>query len=197
MHSQKSPPTGHFAPPALRHLLARCPSSQTGWRRNCPWGLKKSNLCYLSTCWMCWLWWKFPTVFKISVLSRSFMSMLKASSFNCGPRLQDIVIHARPGRSQSFNKMWNRAEESLWETEVCWLKKKRIPTESYYQWPTGGQSATRGPYIYHHSAPRFGKEGKYGVEDALFVLGDGAGCRVPVWCAVTSAVGHLKQSRSG
>lgn len=35
------------------------------------------------------------------------------------------------------------------------------------------------------------------MEDALLVLGDGAGCRVSVRCAVTSAVGHLKQRGSG
>lgn len=42
------------------------------------------------------------TLFRISVLSRSFISMLKASSFSCGPRLQEIVIQALPGRSQSW-----------------------------------------------------------------------------------------------
>lgn len=46
----------------------------------------------------------FLTLLRISVLSRSFMSMLKASSFNCGPSLQEIVMHALPGRSQSFFK---------------------------------------------------------------------------------------------
>lgn len=49
--------------------------------------------------------------------------MLKASSFNCGPRLQEIVIHALPGRSQSFKierkeKQGERAGESEWERAV-------------------------------------------------------------------------------
>lgn len=32
------------------------------------------------------------------------------------------------------------------------------------------------------------------MEDALLLLGDGARCRVLVWGAVTSAVGHLKRA---
>ena len=46
------------------------------------------------------------TLLRISVLSRSFISMLRASSVNCGPRLQEIVMHALPGRSQSF--IWKK-----------------------------------------------------------------------------------------
>lgn len=37
--------------------------------------------------------------------------MLKASSFNCGPRLQEIVVHALPGRSQSFEKKTERSRK--------------------------------------------------------------------------------------
>lgn len=86
---------------------------------------------------MCHLWSECPTVFRISVLSRSFMSMLKASSFNCGPRLQKIVIHARPGRSQSFKKRWETEQgrvdgrQKRDKQMLRWLKKTRIPTESY------------------------------------------------------------------
>lgn len=36
--------------------------------------------------------------------------MLRASSVNCGPRLQEIVMHALPGRSQSF--IWKKEGET-------------------------------------------------------------------------------------
>lgn len=78
----------------------------------------------------------FLTLLRISVLSRSFISMLKASSFSCGPRLQEIVIHALPGRSQSFQKEEREKQgERKGQKKVCgrekcdkqmlqWLKKQ-------------------------------------------------------------------------
>lgn len=42
--------------------------------------------------------------------------------------------------------------------------------------------------IYQDFASRFGEEGEYGVEDVFFVLGDGAGRRVPVGGAVPSTI---------
>ena len=84
----------------------------TNWiREELSCGLREGGLCYvdsfylylnnlqlnLNVCDMV------LTRLRISVLSKSFMSILKASSFNCGPRLQEIVIHALPGRSQSLS----------------------------------------------------------------------------------------------
>lgn len=52
------------------------------------------------------------------------MSMLKASSFSCWPRLQEIVIHALPGRSQSFQKEEREKQrERKEQKKVCGREK--------------------------------------------------------------------------
>lgn len=49
------------------------------------------------------------TLLRTSVLRRTLTSTLNTSSFSCGPRLQEMVMQALPGRSQSFEK---RQEEA-------------------------------------------------------------------------------------
>lgn len=149
----------------------------------------------------------FHTLFRTSVLSRSFTSMFKASSLSCGPRLQEMVMQALPGRSQSFKERQQggeverggRERQKPCGKERCdkqmlhGVRKQGSSQEGDCQWPRRGQRARRGPHIYQDFATRLGEEGKYGMEDALLVLGDGARCRVLVRGAVTSTVCHLEK----
>lgn len=107
MYSQKGPLAGRLAPPLLCRLLAHYLWSQTGSQRNYPVWSKVENYFFyyemkIDPTFTHPSFHRFLTLLRISVLRRSLISMLKASSFNCGPRLQEIVIHALPGRSQSF-----------------------------------------------------------------------------------------------
>lgn len=119
-------------------------------------------------------------------------------------------MQALPGRSQSFEKRQrsgvNGARRERGRQKACGkekcdkqmlrgLRKQGPPEGGDCQRPWRGQRARRGRQIYQDFAARLGEEGKYGVEDALLVLGDGARCRVLVWGAVPSAVGHLKEER--
>lgn len=107
-------------------------------------------------------------------------------------------MQALPGRSQSFEKRQGEAcgKEKCDKQMLRGLRKQASSQGGDCQRPRGGQRSRRGPHIYQDFAARLGEEGKYGVEDALLVLGDGARCRVLVRGAVPSAVGHLKKGEN-
>lgn len=134
------------------------------------------------------------TLLRTSVLSRSLTSMFKASSLSCGPRLQEMVMQALPGRSQSFEERQKACGKERCDKQMLHgVRKQGSSQGGDCQWPRRGQRARWGPHIYQDFATRLGEEGKYGVEDALLILGDGARCRVLVRGAVTSTVCHLEK----
>lgn len=176
LNLQKCHFAGRSGPPLPCCLLARYLWSQTGWRRNCPAGgegdaslFNSRFLNYFPNRWL--------TRFRISVLRRSFRSMLRASSMNCGPKVQVMVIHALPGRSQSCWKGVREREMRRLESQESFIVKVQWKLNTTYQ----------------NFAAWFGEKWKYGVEDALFVLGDGAWGGIPVGGAVSPTISHLKQ----
>lgn len=106
-------------------------------------------------------------------------------------------MQALPGRSQSFGKRREVAcgKEKCDKQMLRRLRKQGPSQGGDCQRPPGGRRSGRGTHIHQDFAARLAEEGKYGVEDALLVLGDGARCRVLVRGAVASAVGHLEKNK--